>query len=545
MYQSWEDVGPQEGKQELAMSLVGKVDFMLWGGSRFGGKSQLLTLAPLLFCSDPKYRGIFFRNTFGEITGAGSLWDKAESVYPLFDAYPRQNPLSWNFPKGAKQYYSYMDQENDKEGHRGKGYSLIGFDEIDKFSPTQITFMFTCLRSEADVDSTMIGTLNPDPDSWCLPLVDYYLDDEGFPDPDRCGDIRYFIIDNNNDFIFGDSEEYFLENYRDYLYVYNPVTDEEDYIPPKTFTYIFFNIYDNPVGMKSEPKYLMQLNNLPEHEKKTQLYGNWYARPKSSSMWSRDWIRGENGERVLTRDQVPDRCVAVRGLDKAHTEPHPKNMYPDYTALSPLIKKDENGFYYLIGDYLDSFVDPVRKKGEKPVIGRFRLGPGARDELVIKQMKEDNRHETVTLILPKDAGGGKSDGLYTKAKLVENKLKFEDGVTPANTPDKKIKDFGPFASACQQGLVFIVEESFHPSTLRWIYQEIENFNGERSTSSRKDDVVDAITIGFNYAITARRPYSTPSFGRNTEASKTLSHHLIKDNMLKDYYESRDKINRPR
>lgn len=273
MYQSWEDVHPQPGKQEFAMSLVGKVDFMLWGGSRYGGKSEILSQVPLLFCDDASYRGIFFRNTYGEITGAGSLWDKAEGMYTLFDGESRQNPMHWKFPSGAKQFYSYMEQESDKERHRGKGYSLIGFDEIDKFTPSQITFMFTCLRSNAKVDATMIGTLNPSPDSWCLPLVEWYLDEEGFPNPDKCGVIRYFIIDHNNEFIFADNEEYFKENYPDYLYVYNPALDDIVYVPPKTFTYIFFNIYDNPLGMKAEPKYLMQLNNLPEHEKKTQLLG--------------------------------------------------------------------------------------------------------------------------------------------------------------------------------------------------------------------------------------------------------------------------------
>lgn len=542
MYDSWQDIGPQAGKQELALSFVGTVDLMLWGGSRFGGKSALLTQAPLLYCGDSKYRGIFFRNTYGEITGAGSLWDKAETMYPLFGAESRQNPLCWRFPSGAVQYYSYMDAESDKESHRGKGYSLIGFDEIDKFSPTQITFMFTCLRSEAASDATMIGTLNPDPDSWCLPLVEWYLDEEGFPDPAKCGIIRYFIIDENNDFIFGDSEEYFKENYRDYLYVYNPHTDSEIYVPPKTFTYIFFNIYDNPLGMKAEPKYLMQLNNLPEHEKKTQLLGNWYAKPKKASMWNREWVRGVNGERVLDRSQLPENCVTFRGLDKAHTEPHPANKYPDYTALSPKIKKDENGFYYLLGDFIDDFIDPIRSASDKPVIGRVRLGPGPRDALIVKQLKADNEYEKCTLILPKDAGGGKADGIYTKAKLTEAKIDFEDGLTANNVAEKKIKDFAPFANACQQGLVYIVEDSFHPATLRAIYMELENFNGERSTSGRKDDWCDAIAVAFNYAICAKRPYKTPNVMSPTNGGKTLGHDILNNNLIQEYHE---RTNNPR
>lgn len=536
MYSSYEDVAPQPGKQTMAMSQVGKVDFMLWGGSRFGGKSQILTMCPTLFSDDPKYRGIFFRNTFGEITGAGSLWDKAETIFPLFDAESRQNPLSWKFPSGATQYYSYMDQERDKDSHRGKGYTLIGFDEIDKFSPTQIIFMFTCLRSEAAADATMIGTCNPSPDSWLLPLVEFYLDEEGFPDPEKCGIVRHFIIDNSNEFIFGDSEQYFKDNYPELLYSYNPVTDTEQYIPPKTFTYIFFNIYDNPIGMRAEPKYLQQLNNLPEHQKKTQLLGNWYARPKSSSMWDRAWVRGEEGEKVLKRTDIPENCLTFRGIDKAHTEPHQANRYPDYTAISPKIKKDTNGFYYIIGDYIPDAVDPVTKKSDKPLIGRFRKGPGARDALISKQLKLDNEDEKVTLILPKDAGGGKSDGLYTKAKMLEANIPVADGNTPTNTPDKKVKDFAPFVNACQQGLVFVVEDSFPPATLAGIYRELELFSGERSTSIRKDDWVDAIALAFNYAITASRPYKTPPFGAGSQNHQTLSHSIINEKLLKEYHE---------
>ena len=66
-YKSWKDIKPQEGKQALAFSLLGKVDFMLWGGSRFGGKSELLSMIPLPFYGDPEFRAVYFRRTFSEI----------------------------------------------------------------------------------------------------------------------------------------------------------------------------------------------------------------------------------------------------------------------------------------------------------------------------------------------------------------------------------------------------------------------------------------------------------------------------------------------
>ncbi len=121
--------------------------------------SELLSMVPLLFADDPNYRGIFFRRQYDEIMGSNGLWEKAENMYPLFQAEPRISKKRWDFPCGARQVYAHMFTEADKESHRGKGYSLIGFDEIDQFSESQVQFLMTTLRSEASMDSFCIGTL--------------------------------------------------------------------------------------------------------------------------------------------------------------------------------------------------------------------------------------------------------------------------------------------------------------------------------------------------------------------------------------------------
>lgn len=125
-YNSWEDVKPQEGKQDFAFSLLGKVDFMLMGGARGGGKTEILTMIPLMYAHDKYYRGIFFRRTYDEIMGANGLWQKAEGMYPLFDGKPNISSKTWKLPSGARQQFSHMFTEQDKESHRGKGYSFVG-----------------------------------------------------------------------------------------------------------------------------------------------------------------------------------------------------------------------------------------------------------------------------------------------------------------------------------------------------------------------------------------------------------------------------------
>lgn len=521
-YTSWQDVKPQDGKQRLAFSLIGKVDFMLAGGSRGGGKSELLTMVPLVYAADPFFRGIFFRRQYDELMGANGLWQKAEGMYPLFDATPGISAKTWKFPSGAKQQFSHMFYEQDKESHRGKGYSFIGFDEIDHFSKEQVTFLMTCLRSEASMDSFMIGTLNPNPDSWCLPLVEWYLDDSGKPRDDRCGAIRWFIV-HDGDFVFGDSEEYFQENYPESLWIDIPGEDDKLYVPPKRFTYVFFNVFDNPALIKSNPRYVSELQNLPDHERESQLWGNWYSRPRSESLWQRQWVRGENGERVKKRKDVPESTVKVRGVDKAHSIPTDKNPYPDYTALSPRIEKDRDGLYYLFGDYHNDVIDIKYKPNDAPVHGRFRKQAGERDALIIKQAKFDP--QDCSVVLTKDTGAGSSDHIYTLAKMTEERIKVIEDKTFSNTPGKKLKDFLPFANACQQGLVFIVECSFEASTLKEIYKELERFDGERSTGTKKDDWCDSIAMAFNAVQTKR---AVPIVPRNQSHQETAIKDLMVD-----------------
>lgn len=88
--------------------------------------SELLTMIPCVYANDKYYRGIFFRRKYDEIMGANGLWQKGEGMYPLFDAKSNISNKVWKFPTGAKQEFRHMYTEDEKESHRGKGYSFIG-----------------------------------------------------------------------------------------------------------------------------------------------------------------------------------------------------------------------------------------------------------------------------------------------------------------------------------------------------------------------------------------------------------------------------------
>ena len=477
----------------------GEIDFMLYGGSRGGGKSELLTMVPLIFNHDKYYRGIFFRRHYKEIMGSNSLWQKAGNMYPLFNAKANKSDKTYTFPSGAMQEFSHMATEEDAETHRGLGYSFVGFDEVDKFSKEQVTFLMTCLRSESDSDSFVLGTLNPNPDSWCLDLVDWYLNEAGDPIEERSGVIRYFVV-KDGDFLFGESEEWFQENEPECLQVYNDKTKEFIYVPPKRFTFVSATVFDNPALIAANPRYLAELQNLPDHERARQLKGNWYARPTGANYWQRNWLHKAT--------KIPDGSKSVRSTDKAYTEPSEKNRYPDFSAS---IKMDKCPLseYYISGDFHPDLKDPP-KHNPDGIVGRYRVRAGQRNKWMLTQADYDG--EEVTIVIPEESGAGSGE-FQELTKMFTNAGFKVQGAKTGNSKGAKMKRFSTFAAACQNGLVHILEDTFHnEATLNAFYKELEAFTGERSTATTKDDIVDACSDAF-LALQKTQVFTVPNIPR--------------------------------
>lgn len=473
-------IAPQPGKQELAMNT--KADIIIYGGSAGSGKSHLLLMRPLLYINDPKFEGIFFRSNTTQLTGAGGLWPESKKLYSPFKTNIREKQLQYVFASGATLFFSYLELEKYKIAHQGLQYSFIGFDELTHYSESQFTYLLSRLRSGADMDSFCLATCNPDPDSWVLRWIEWYLDEEGYPREDRCGKIRYFIVVDDKP-VFRDSIEELKTEFEDLLYIKNPNTGETVYVPPKSFCFINGNIFDNPALIAKNPKYLAELKSLPEVEKARLLYGNWKIRPKGSNYFNRNNLVKVNKVPLLTK-----KC---RAWDKASQEPSQINRYPDYTAGSPLMSKDRDGFYYIEWGFL-----PEIKDDKSEIIGKFRKTPGERDTLIKKQAMADGI-DTAVIFAVDPGQAGKVEFQESAKKLIE--LGFKVKADPMPTNKSKLTKFTPFAAAVETGLVRIVESSFpNKETLEAYYKELESFSGERSTATYKDDWSDATASGFNY-----------------------------------------------
>lgn len=449
------------------------------------GKSRLLLLKALKYAyKDPNFGGVLFRRNTTAHRKSGGLFVEAKKLYAPLQPHIREQSMEIEFTatKGGTLKFDHLEHVSTAEtNHQGTQYSMIGFDELTHFEIEQFLYLNGRLRSESAV-SFMLCTCNPDAGSWVLKWVLPYIDEAGYPKEDMCGKILYFIIDKDEP-VFGETPEELKEKYPELCTQYNPNTGEIVEIEPQTFSFIGGTIFDNPALIRLNPRYLASLKAQTATNRARLLDGCWYAREKASSFFQREWLN------KIDYKDVPSNMRYIRAWDKAASIPTEKYRYPDYTA-SIKMGKDTNGNIYIFGDYdLDAHDE------ESKIVGRFRRLPGDRDRMILNQCKVDGND--VVVVLPKDpSGSGIIEYQESAKKLISEGFIVKPDAMASNK--KKLKKFEPFSSACQNGFVYIVEDSFpNKETLDHFYKELEVFNGERSTATIKDDLPDACASAFN------------------------------------------------
>lgn len=227
---------------------------------------------------------------------------------------------------------------------------------------------------------------------------------------------------------------------------------------------------------------------------------NWLARPEGSNLFQREWLHKVDNE--------PVGGLACRAWDLAHSEPSDKNRYPDYSASVRMIRKD--GLYFIVANYHPEIKDP-----KTDVVGRFRKRFGERNTWMLQQAQWDG--EDTYILLPKESGAGKAQ-FEDLAKMLTNEGFHVRGSEVGNVKGGKVKRFSIFSSACQNGLVHIVESSFeNKATLEAFYKELEAFDGSPSTASIKDDWVDCAgdCMAFLQKTKLHKAYSLPTISSPT------------------------------
>lgn len=313
-------IAPQPGPQEILLS--NPADIIIFGGSAGGGKSFGLLMSALRYKNVPGFGCTIFRKNFNQIFAQGGLWDESTKIYQgVKGARPKYARGEWWFLNDQDQIVSsvkFAHIERDDDVHKWQGSQIceIGFDELTHFSEKTFFYMLSRNRSTCGVKPHVIGTCNPDADSWVAKFIDWWIDKEtGYPIPARSGKIRYFIRRD---------EILYWANSREELWERFDLKTEEEKQEPKSVTFIMSSVYDNKELLRVNPGYLANLKSLSVVERERLLNGNWHIKSAAGMYFKREQVE------MIT--EIPrDIQVYCRAWDFAATTDK-ESGDPDFTA---------------------------------------------------------------------------------------------------------------------------------------------------------------------------------------------------------------------
>lgn len=454
-----EVIRPQPGPQEAFLS--SPADIVFFGGAAGGGKSYALLLEPLRHITTVRgFGAVIFRRTTPQIRNEGGLWDSSIELYRRFNATPRESFLDWQFaPYKNTIKFAHMEHEDNRFDWQGAQVPLIMFDELTHFTRKQFFYMLSRNRSTCGVRPYMRGVYNPVPPDdpvggWIHEFVGWYIDDSGYPIPEKSGIIRWFVNRNDNLHWF-DSKEAAAAAFPD--------------IAPMTFTYILSTVYDNKILLEKDPGYLARLMALDAIEEERLLKANHKIRPEAGKVFNRAWFE--------VVQAVPAGLAGVRFWDLAATEKKQSKKDPDFTASCLMVQS--GGIYYI----LDATAEQV--------------GPADTDGLIMNRASQDGRGVAIRW---EEEGGasGKRDSAHMKRMLAGYDC---DGVRPQGD---KLARSRAFAAQGKAGNVKLLAGDWNERWLRHMHAIPDGAH---------DDEHDAAAGAFNSLLDFRQKRPVSSSGR--------------------------------
>lgn len=414
-------------------------DIVLFGGAAGSGKSllSLLDAAKPSLLKIPGYAAVFMRRTYPMIRNEGGLWDESSKWYPSTGAIAIESRLEWRFGTGATVRFAHLQHEKNVFDWQGAQIPRLYFDELTHFTKKQFFYLLSRCRTTIGIKPQVRATCNPDADSWVAQLVDWWIDEEGYPIPERSGVVRWFV--NLNDQLhWGNSEEELRSRFPQSL--------------PKSFTFIPAKIQDNPTLLEKDPGYLANLQAQHPVDMARLLLGNWKIKFEAGKVFNRTWFE--------IVDFVPDGGVQCRFWDLAATEKDLSSKEPCYTA-GVLMRKIDDCYYIM---------DVVAEQ----------MGPADIDNLMLLTALGDGFHTLQRWEL-EGGSAGKRDAIHIKNLLAG----FDaEEVKPQGD---KITRAKPVATAAKNGKVKLLRGGWNNQYLSWA----------QSFPSGSKDVIDGTSGAYS------------------------------------------------
>lgn len=281
-----------------ANSLFMVEDFIVTHNS----KSFSLLMESLKDINNSHFNAILLRNERDDLQ---DLVNTSYQLYSPFGTYNRSiNDMTWNYYNGGKLKFSYYagGYEDFETRFRGRQYSYIGIDEITQIAYKKFKFLVTCNRNAYGIRNRFYGTCNPDPDSWVRKFIDWWIDEEGLPIPDRDGVVRYCFMDGDtpDQIYWGATPNEVYEQCKDII---DPLWKEEYEslgfnkvtMFVKSVTFIKGKLEENIALISSDPNYVANLAQQDEEQRARDLEGNWNFKRTGDDM-----IKMEDMERMFS-----------------------------------------------------------------------------------------------------------------------------------------------------------------------------------------------------------------------------------------------------
>ena len=292
---------PQPGFQERLLR-TDKVNFVIAGSSAGVGKTWALLMDCLRGTVAPRYYGVIFRKTYQQIFS--SIIPQALELYTgvrynKFVKSPHPNFTFYDDIKRTKLrsmiQFSQILYDNDVLNWQGAELSRVYYDEITQFSKHQVVYLFSRLRSQTNVTPRLLGTCNPDPDSFVLDLLDAgrYIQADGFADPGMSGKVQW-VVHKDDEFIFG--------KHKDDLARKTGISE------PMSFTFIPGSIDENQIMLSQNPQYLSMLQGLPEYERALLLHGSWRVR-QEGKIFKRHMFKSYYEDDIFNGIDITHKCI--------------------------------------------------------------------------------------------------------------------------------------------------------------------------------------------------------------------------------------------
>lgn len=442
------DIKPQP-VQEAALSSNAKV--VLFGGSKGGGKSFALRLAPLYFIEVPSYHAVIFRRSLPQCKKPGGLWDKSFEIYPYVGGVERVSELKWVFPSGATIQFSHLHQPKSWLDWQGTETAFYGFDQLEEFTQEHFLKILGCMRTTSCCPTQIMATMNPDSISWVRRLVDPWIAGDGFVDSQLDRKIFHFTVED-------DRIKWVPEDWRD-----------ANNQSPISCQYISADVWDNPALLESDPGYLSNLMSQSYIDRERYLGvkgrgGNWNVKAEAGKIFMVDWFMKIPD---IPTFQKSDRLV--RFWDFAATTPTTKRG--DYTVDCLMMKRRTvDGDRFIVID-----------------VGRRRLPPAKTNEVVVNLARTDAMRfgaGNVSIRWQQDPGAA---GVRDSANLQRLLAGFDAKAVP-DLRDKVSRAL-PVSAAVECGSVNFVLAGWN----NVVFNELEKFpDGEH------DDIVDALSGAYNF-----------------------------------------------